>query len=1113
MKRAPELLFCQWFRGSVLLQEAGGKMNSFTVNAIFNLLKERKAIKNPDRGGYRFTRRERVESVFPGQFCKEIALRSASYYSWFLNMDKQAAPVCNLLRKMFEEDVYGVVQEMVEKCGRLLGKAEKTKQVIDTEIWNELLELAGREYSLFVRGSEGLANMEQMVQAAPQRALAYLFLAAGMGGITPAQYEKLGSCWQLMNQVFLSEELEEEGVIAASSHRMQAGELLLLDGNRREALQQFEQAAEILRRDLVYSGQAVSGRASAGRTSDVRNTVRRSDSEQKAGDDAKRELLGKIFLRMGEIYLHDIEEAGSEDRTDGRAGMKAQSYLQESAALGCVSANDPLALLMIQNREYKEAKTALLRGAEAGLMSCLRMLGNAYYRGDEIAGGTQDIQQAVHYYMEGACPQDPASGDSVCQYMLGRILEDYPQALSERLTGIKSYPAYWYAAAARSGNEDAAACLNRLRWLSSGKEAGLEDWKTLNTVPSGNKICLINSRSERCLQLTKTLPEEQYSIFVCIDGFQERSKTCKDADPNNGGKIKVSDRTMAQTLYGIGMYYLEEAEKVSFLPDGSDPVEWLWEAFPEILCAAMDDEEQRNIQDGLSVLEAVYLLHEKSSIFAGKNPAAAAAEDDTSKKSQQDWMDRLFYLFSDRVKLYVLGNEDCAAPVFDSACSRLGDFYIPLYLCDPAKMASFWLLDRLPLFIPALQEHKKHKQHLSNSGSMRMDVAVFGDHPGIVQLCKDIIATAQIEDAERFPFSLTVVSECADLLEEKFAAECPGIMAPPKGTAVSEPIFIRLRPESRLFQKLMTGQAVQGLSEEEKRSAEKLHRSRYLIVYTKEERRNLSLAMYLREWYLKTDPSFRRLPFIAAYSENRIIAEQMKTLTAGSEKAGFSWYNNYGIEPFGTPKQLFSYNELVESRLEKCGLASHFSYYSFSAMGDRCRAEHDYFSRAYNRDSSIMNALSLSYRLFSAGITFSDWHDYEEGVSREELAQEFEKWLDEDSGPEADGNQRLETLAMYEHGRWNRFMLSRGWMPASMEQMLAYIQRGNFRHQLYIGRLHPFICSWEQLGQAGDFPTGIQKEYNSIMRQMRPDREPSDIRGIDRENVRKTAQILGADCK
>ena len=28
-----------------------------------------------------------------------------------------------------------------------------------------------------------------------------------------------------------------------------------------------------------------------------------------------------------------------------------------------------------------------------------------------------------------------------------------------------------------------------------------------------------------------------------------------------------------------------------------------------------------------------------------------------------------------------------------------------------------------------------------------MDVAVFGDHPGIVQLCKDIIATAQIEDA------------------------------------------------------------------------------------------------------------------------------------------------------------------------------------------------------------------------------------------------------------------------------------------------------------------------------------------------------------------------------
>ena len=85
----------------------------------------------------------------------------------------------------------------------------------------------------------------------------------------------------------------------------------------------------------------------------------------------------------------------------------------------------------------------------------------------------------------------------------------------------------------------------------------------------------------------------------------------------------------------------------------------------------------------------------------------------------------------------------------------------------------------------------------------------------------------------------------------------------------------------------------------------------------------------------------------------------------GAEEAGFSQANNYGIEPFwhaGT--RLYSYDNLVGSRLEQYALASHFSYYAFSAEEDRFRAEHDYYSRYYNWKSPILNALSLSYRLF-----------------------------------------------------------------------------------------------------------------------------------------------------
>ena len=146
-------------------------------------------------------------------------------------------------------------------------------------------------------------------------------------------------------------------------------------------------------------------------------------------------------------------------------------------------------------------------------------------------------------------------------------------------------------------------------------------------------------------------------------------------------------------------------------------------------------------------------------------------------------------------------------------------------------------------------------------------------------------------------------------------------------------------------------------------------------------------------------------------------------------------------------------------------------------------------------------------------MAFADWHDYAADVSWEALCRRFEDWLEAREWKEPDRiveekARRLERLARYEHGRWNRFMISRGWLPASLEQMLAYIQRGNGRHQLYIAKLHPFICSWERLGEAGDAPTGIQKEYNAIMRQVRPDRTPMDIRGIDRENVRRTAAVL-----
>lgn len=103
--------------------------------------------------------------------------------------------------------------------------------------------------------------------------------------------------------------------------------------------------------------------------------------------------------------------------------------------------------------------------------------------------------------------------------------------------------------------------------------------------------------------------------------------------------------------------------------------------------------------------------------------------------------------------------------------------------------------------------------------------------------------------------------------------------------------------------------------------------------------------------------------------------------------------------------------------------------------------------------------------------------------------------------------RRLEVMSMQEHDRWCRAMLSRGWMPASPAQMQAYIQRGCTRYQLYLAKLHPFLCSWEELGEMKPVPTGMQRIYGYLMQQIRPEKESFDIRGIDRENIKGTSYL------
>ena len=124
-------------------------MGAFTVNRIFSILLEYDVLEEPHKG-VRYGRRERVTFVFPERVCDRIAAHSASYYSWFLHMDRRGAPIRDYLRSLFEEDSYEVLHEMERKCRILLNRGGDPGSRIKSGAWRELLNLLGEEVPFFI---------------------------------------------------------------------------------------------------------------------------------------------------------------------------------------------------------------------------------------------------------------------------------------------------------------------------------------------------------------------------------------------------------------------------------------------------------------------------------------------------------------------------------------------------------------------------------------------------------------------------------------------------------------------------------------------------------------------------------------------------------------------------------------------------------------------------------------------------------------------------------------------------------------------------------------------------------------------------------------------------
>ncbi|GAU75611.1 tetratricopeptide repeat protein [Fusibacter sp. 3D3] len=722
-------------------------------------------------------------------------------------------------------------------------------------------------------------------------------------------------------------------------------------------------------------------------------------------------------------------------------------------------------------RQIDKARHYLERSAEHNFNLALRDIGSAYYNGD--IGYPKDVHIAKQYFERGGCLDNPKEGDMTCQYMLATIIEK-----ETKESGFCPPTALgWYENAARNGSIDAKQRLWDLNWNETLPKEILKPQKERavdNLYVPSPRVCFINTISQESLIFVETLPGSDWKVILCDceekENIQRRkSKTLKSKVEKSGGIFEIYEGPMVEAFeyyLAIGeLFFLTNSFNRYVVGDlGSD----LNEYEPDLLFFLFNPNQDQNLSETVSLLEYLYKL---------------------KKEEVYEQMDAVG--LSNRSRFFVKSEIEFATLILDSVLSGMRDCFFAVRICDPAKDAAEKLLSIAPLFLPCLKE----------GAPKNIGLVLFGSSESVLWLIKDAISVAYMEGIS---LSITVIDTNVKSIESRFRRECQGIYKAHESIKRVIPVFYKFDFNSDLFNELFSYSYLE-MSEDEKKISVLLKAANYIVVGTDNEHYNLKLATDLRTWYLKYDPTFKRNPFITAYCKDSHLAWQAKKLAVVNEDLGYDWFSNYNIHCFGAFSQLYTYQELVNGLLEKRARTIHLSYYSDSEnVQSYKRAYKEFFSRQYNRDSSLLCAIHLIYRVYAVGIRLSEWYYYGDLEQEIGLADAYHNWLT--AGAMDIDNQRLLKASQMEHERWNAFMLTRGWDQASTMQVMAYIQRGNPRQQLYIAKLHPYICAWDEIG---DDDYGIQSQVKQIMGRLHLSKTIPNIKKLDENLIKLTCKFIG----
>ena len=503
-----------------------------------------------------------------------------------------------------------------------------------------------------------------------------------------------------------------------------------------------------------------------------------------------------------------------------------------------------------------------------------------------------------------------------------------------------------------------------------------------------------------------------------------------------------------------------------------------------------DDNPEKNFQDLIYILDHISYLQKEARLA-------------NSKKTLLKWY---------KIAIYIRVKEEEYSALIDTALKRLGDYTVRVYILDDNKWAAQYLLYQYPLFRPI--QYITGRKLRNTSITLSFTVISNRDTELACWLVKETFWLGCFH-YKKLTLSINIIGPNAREIEQQLRFQCPGIYGKfPDSDAVSK-VIINKPYEVNSINSSDTINAIRDCQNS-------ISAYNYYVVDVGNSAENLNFAIKLRELSIRDLISSNQklqnssLPIITFYCPDTNIAHLSDHMVIQNVDSGNQWFNNYNVKPFGIINDRYSFENLDGGYLEKVAQSTHLQY-SHTNVSDSSTQKFenlkDYFSRSYNRDSSMAVALSMPYRLFQTEID-----DTSHIIS---LDSEIVPYLTPNDVKEIAARftscrlSNLDNLLIYEHSRWIRWALSRGWAAASPDQVLNYMDAGNPKHQLYIAKLHGCICSLNELANFSKVLYGVSQCSNIISQIKRyanieePGKvTPLDFKTSDVSNINATAEII-----